>query len=311
MPNRPAKTAARRINRAAAGPVGARYPVRSTRSVSHPTAGAIPERTPDPAVPAVTPAMVSAPGPEPGPALERALPESGRAWELALELLRLQEPGGITTPCVAVHEGLGDPGPCGRRHVAGRSSLVRWLDGLDVEKLDPRVMPPLWSGASFAEKEVAFRWWNVAYYDAICERDDLRMLTLHNVTESETAGAADADLEVAWGLRRPLPSRAERIRSRLSPQGVGPSGDLGIEGEVVRHLPLVPSLQDRLRVGEVAVKRSPCDPGLTRDTRHCHASEPMLGHEGPGGVHDGALHGVSVRVDGVVPEPWHQLTVAC
>ena len=194
-----------------------------------------------------------------GPALERALPSDPDARRLAVELLALEEVVGHTEECGCVHADLSpgtdasgtgaagadaastdvprdvtaSSGVCGRRHVGRRSLLVRWLDGLEVPELSPPRMGSAWEGATYETREAAFRWWSTAYYDAICERDGLRMLNLHGVG---AATGAEAALEVAWGLRRPDPSRWERARSRLSRRSGGEQGDLVVEGEMVRHL---------------------------------------------------------------------------
>lgn len=170
-----------------------------------------------------------------GTALERALPKAPRARALASTLMELQEVNGVTRECAVRHRDVPDAavGHCGRRHVGKRSLVVRWLDGHEVPQLQPARVPASWADVSYAEREAAFRWWNTAYYDAICERDDLRMLNLHNISSSSAAGSA---VEVEWGLRRPEPRRRDRVRARLSARPAGPSGDLVVEGEVVRHL---------------------------------------------------------------------------
>ncbi len=170
-----------------------------------------------------------------GPALERSLPFDSGARALALDLMAVEEVDGHTEACSVAHDGLAPRGDglCGRRHVGKRSLVVRWLDGHDVPQLSPSRIGEAWRHASYVDREAAFRWWNGAYYDAICERDRLRMLNLHNISNAE---GSDAAVEVAWGLRRPEPGRLERVRERLSTRTADRDGDLAIEGEVVRHL---------------------------------------------------------------------------
>lgn len=173
-----------------------------------------------------------------GPALERALPTDPAARRLAVELMALEEVVGHTEECADSHVDLPPVQKCagqtcGRRHVGRRSLLVRWLDGHKVPELSPSRMGDAWAQESYETREAAFRWWNTAYYDAICRRDKLRMLNLHGVG---AAAGAEVALELAWGLRRLTPNRLERARARLSRQRGGERGELVVEGEMVRRL---------------------------------------------------------------------------
>ena len=185
-----------------------------------------------------------------GGAFERSPMPEPPARKLADAILRLEEPGGQTAPCTASHSWLDDPvagGPCTLAHATKRSIVVRWFAGEVVPELrPPQLDPALREEFSPTELEVAFRWWNAAYYDAICSRDELRMLTLHNVgVEDDVAeGSAEepvvrtrARIELDWGLRKERPSRWATLRHRLSTRrrSRGP-GDIAVEGEIVEHL---------------------------------------------------------------------------
>jgi hypothetical protein len=177
-----------------------------------------------------------------GRALEASRVTDPAAVPLAEAIMRLEEPAGLTGACGVRHRWTdgADAGPCPLRHVTKRSLVVRWLDGEVVPELSP---PSLEAGVhaapDLAVRVAAFRWWVAAYYDAICARDDLRQLALHNVVPTVDDGtdpAIDPAIELAWGLRRE-PTAGWRVAlGRLSRRRAGAGGALGVEGEIVEHL---------------------------------------------------------------------------
>lgn len=179
-----------------------------------------------------------------GAALERHGVTSPTAHQLREAILRLEEPSGQTAPCAASHrwlDGTVEVAPCRIAHATKRSVVVRWFDGEHVPELSPpEIDPALRSRLSPLDLEVAFRWWNTAYYDAICERDELRMLSLHNVVPNQDDPAPGertrADIELDWGLRKAPPTRWQTVRHRLSPRRMGQASDVAVEGEIVEHL---------------------------------------------------------------------------
>jgi hypothetical protein len=113
--------------------------------------------------------------------------------------------------------------------VSKRSLVVRWLDGEDVPDLVPsRMDDDLRARFDHDDRVSAFRWWVAAYYDAICDRDDLRLLTLHDVSTEQ------ADL--AWGLALSPESRWRSIAHRVSRRTSPAERDIGVEGEIVDNL---------------------------------------------------------------------------
>lgn len=177
-----------------------------------------------------------------GAAFERLRPPGAGVRDLERALIGLEEPDGLTPVCRAHHPGVDEPGRvCGRRHATRRSLLVRWLDGEEVAGLRPASRPASGDDAvAHLERLAAFRWWNQAYYEAICERDDLRLLTLHNVVPTQWAdGGLDpaevARVELAWGLRRP-PRAGWRVALERLSRSSGTRTAVGVEGEIVEHL---------------------------------------------------------------------------
>jgi hypothetical protein len=166
-----------------------------------------------------------------GLALERARVSDPRVAPLAEALVRLEERDGVTGACRTVHHApdRSEGAPCGRHHVSKRSLVVRWLDGEDVPDLVPSQMDDdLRSRFDHDDRVSAFRWWVAAYYDAICDRDDLRLLTLHDVSTEQ------ADL--AWGLALTPESRWRSIAHRVSRRTSPAERDIGVEGEIVDKL---------------------------------------------------------------------------
>jgi len=85
--------------------------------------------------------------------------------------------------------------------------------------------------------------------------------------------------------------------------------DLGELGEVLGDLAFVPGKQDRLHVREVLVQRRSADAGVLGDLGHRHRGQPVLGHQGRGGVQGGVAHRAAVRLDRLVPQPRHHPTI--
>lgn len=168
-----------------------------------------------------------------GEAFVRSLPPRPRTRELLEQLLALEEVDGLTQACTAYHAVLGD-GPCGRHHATKRSLVVRWLDGEDVPELRPRRLDPtIREAAGAAQLSCAFRWWNVAYYDAICERDELRTLTLYNAEEADPVVVA---VESEWGLRKPARSSLALGLARISRVRPTAGRDVAVEGSILDQL---------------------------------------------------------------------------
>lgn len=177
-----------------------------------------------------------------GRSLERARVDAPEAVDLAEALMHLQERDGLTGACGAHHQ-WDESAPCPINHVTKRSLLVRWLDGEDVDKLTPSKMPKSLSDrCGHGDRVLAFRWWVAAYYAAICDRDELLMLTLYNVADPTLDAEDDAGYEhqhareEAWGLRKPDPSRWSVLRDRLPRPSARREGDLGLDGEIVKNL---------------------------------------------------------------------------
>ena len=71
----------------------------------------------------------------------------------------------------------------------------------------------------------------------------------------------------------------------------------------------VPSDQDRFDIGVVLVQRRTSDAGLFGDLRHRHRSQPVLGHQRRGGVQGRVAHFTAVRLDRLIPQLRHYLTI--
>lgn len=176
-----------------------------------------------------------------GPALEARRVRHDSVRALAEEIMRLQEPKGLVRPCTATHawQDASPPEPCSLRHVTKRSLLVRWLDGETVDELDPPMLPEALRVLSVERRTLGLRWWVGAYYDAICERDDLRMLELHNVVPAADSASGSPELqelEVAWGLRMEPSSRLRTALGRLSRRRPQEGAEIAVEGEIVQNM---------------------------------------------------------------------------
>lgn len=174
--------------------------------------------------------------PDMGLALERAQGHAHPEGILVSALRDLEQPKPDARLCEVNHSwSQGRGTSCGRQHVTQRSLLVRWLDGETVPALAPPTMSEeLRSSTDHAERVAAFHWWTATYYDAICTRDDLSLLTLHHVVGSE-----DSSQSGSWGVRSGVQrarSRLSLLRSRLSRQAVASGKELEIEGEIVQNL---------------------------------------------------------------------------
>lgn len=116
--------------------------------------------------------------------------------------------------------------------VTQRKLVVRWLDGEDRPELEPSQLDADLAEESWTDRQWALRWWNAAYVDAICAKNNLRMLTLRNPASSEV----DAEQEHAWGLREESPSRVALAWQRLRRSRVPAAGTLHVEGEIVDNM---------------------------------------------------------------------------
>jgi len=124
-----------------------------------------------------------------------------------------------------------------------RALVVRWLDGelLDgpagAPRFDPPRLPERLAALPRSERTWALRWWNAAYYEAIREKNDLRMLTLHGLGDDD---AADDRAAAHWGLSADEVSRLRlawrRLRGRRRPR----SGNLAVDGEILEHMETAP-----------------------------------------------------------------------
>ncbi|WP_158685489.1 hypothetical protein [Microbacterium halophytorum] len=119
-----------------------------------------------------------------------------------------------------------------------RAPVVRWLDGERIDGtgglpvFDPPHLPDALAALPRSDRAWALRWWNSAYYEAIREKDDLRMLTLRGVGVSDL----DGDRARHWGLAADEVSRIRlawrRLRGRRRPR----SGNLAVDGEILEHM---------------------------------------------------------------------------
>lgn len=88
--------------------------------------------------------------------------------------------------------------------------------------------------------------------------------------------------------------------------GVAISSDYGSKlVEVTSDLALVPGREHRFDVGEVLVERGTSDPSQLGDLRHRHGAKPALGYESASGGENRVVHGLPVRLDGLVPKLGH------
>lgn len=186
-------------------------------------------------------------GPNPlGPELDTELPPNAdqllEVDELVAALINLEYANDAdrrrAAPCGVVHSG--DTEPCQRAHVTTRSLVTRWLDGEHVELLSPPRLPDSLQGDKWAvHRSSALGWWTLAYNRAICNRDDLRLLTIFNALPSPSGiRGNDAEAaEFAWGLCRPKESFRGRMRNRLRRQSRSSvANTLPIAGDVVTRL---------------------------------------------------------------------------
>lgn len=146
---------------------------------------------------------------------DRWQPTDPTTAALAQELARLEvapSDASRLSPCTRRHswdvEADGTSRVCGRRHVLRRSEIVRRLDAL-ADAPDAADLPLL-SKADPATRQLAFRWWNQVYRDAL----------LAGTAASSTVGvvpgtSANPDHEVAWRLREPSPGRWTTAWARI------------------------------------------------------------------------------------------------
>ena len=207
-----------------------------------------------------------------GPELTAELPPNARGNQdvtrLVEALVNLEHPASASpeTQCNAIH--LDETAPCRRTHVTSRSLVARWLDGVEMEELQPSTRPEALKAEELAvHRSAALAWWTLAYNRAICNRDGLRLLTVHNALPSPSGVLGDAavEAELAWGLRRPKPGSGDRIRTRIR-RWMRSSGDepntLPLAGDIVTRLAaFTPAEYCRLQafdaVGSEALLRSP------------------------------------------------------
>jgi hypothetical protein len=79
--------------------------------------------------------------------------------------------------------------------------------------------------------------------------------------------------------------------------------------EVVGDLPLLPGEQDRLDIREVLVEGRAADAGVLGDLRHGDRGRPVRLDEFRGHRQDRLVHRLPVALDGLVPQPRHQLSI--
>lgn len=105
----------------------------------------------------------------------------------------------------------------------------------------------------------------------------------------------------------------QRIRMQYGFESLAGFPDLVPQGgevlEVGGDMPVVPGDQDRLDVREVLVQRGAADAGVLGDPRHRRRARSMFSDEGRGGVQDRVTHIAAVRLDGLVPQPGHPLSI--
>lgn len=184
--------------------------------------------------------------------------------ELAKALIELEYAAdadrAATVACGADHWGTGQQ--CERAHVTNRSLVARWLDGEHLNQLHPPELPTHLQDGRFADhRSAAMGWWTLAYYRAICERDQLRLLTIFNALPAPTAGSGTgathpasngASPQIAWGLRRPPQSGWARLIARMRPlTRSATTSTLPIGGDIVDRLSsFTPSQYSRLKAFE-------------------------------------------------------------
>lgn len=212
-------------------------------------------------------------GPNPlGPELDSELPPNDdqlpEVDELVAALMNLEYANDAdrrkTAPCLVVHSGGAEP--CQRAHVTTRSLVTRWLDGEHVELLNPSQLPDSLQHDELAvHRSSALGWWTLAYNRAICNRDDLRLLTIFNALPSPSGIRGDdaEAAELAWGLRRPKERISARMRARLRRRSRSSvASTLPIAGDVVTRLAaFTPAEYSRLQafdaVGSRELLRNP------------------------------------------------------
>lgn len=201
-------------------------------------------------------------GPNPlGPELDAELPPNSDGLPVVTELvnalvgLEYSEDAdrNKAAPCRIIHSGESEI--CGRAHVTTRSLVTRWLDGEHVDKLRPPKLPrQLQVPALAGHRSSALGWWTLAYNRAICNRDELRLLTIYNALPSPSGihGGDAAAAELAWGLRRPKETFAARLRARFQRRGrTAAANTLPIAGDVVSRLAdFTPAEYSRLQAFE-------------------------------------------------------------
>ena len=207
-----------------------------------------------------------------GPELTAELPPNPRGnndvTRLVKALVNLEHPAAASqeTRCDAIH--LDETAPCRRAHVTSRSLVARWLDGVEMKELQPSKRPEDLDAEELAvHRSAALAWWTLAYNRAICSRDGLRLLTVHNALPSPSGVLGDAavEAELAWGLRRPKPGLGARIRTCLHRLKRAPGDEantLPLAGDIVTRLAaFTPSEYSRLQafdaVGSEALLRNP------------------------------------------------------